>query len=117
MNRSQPGSKSKEASRKPRPEVLSQVQSSASRAGRVKIGLVQTYCGPDPGDNLNRTLELIARAARQGAQIICTQELFRSQYFCQSEDYEHFRLAEPIPGPSTEALQKVARNNQVVLIA
>ncbi len=57
------------------------------------------------------------RAVSRGAQIICTQELFRSQYFCQTEDHKHFRLAEPIPGPTTEVFQKLARDQQVVVIA
>jgi N-carbamoylputrescine amidase len=57
------------------------------------------------------------RAAKQGAQIICTQELFRSQYFCQAEDHENFKLAEPIPGPSTAAFQKIAKKHGVVIIA
>ena len=56
------------------------------------------------------------RAAKQGAQIICTQELFRSEYFCQSEDHKYFKLAETIPGPSTEAFQKLARKHKVVII-
>jgi N-carbamoylputrescine amidase len=56
-------------------------------------------------------------AIGRGAQIICTQELFRSQYFCQSEDYKYFRLAEPIPGPSTGAFQKLAKKHKVVIIA
>lgn len=83
----------------------------------VKLGLLQTSCSPSPAVNLKRTLALVERAARQGAQIICTQELFRSQYFCQSEDHENFKLAERIPGPTTEALQRLAKKHSVVLIA
>ncbi len=83
----------------------------------VNLGLLQSACSPDPQANLRRTLILAERAARQGAQIICTQELFRSQYFCQSEDYENFKLAETIPGPSTKAFQKLARQHKVVIIA
>ncbi len=83
----------------------------------VTIGLLQTACGADPQDNLQRTLAAADRAARAGAQILCTQELFRSPYFCQSEDHAQFRLAEPIPGPSTEALAKLARRRRVVIIA
>src|SRR5690606_23605664 len=63
------------------------------------------------------TLALIERAAKQGAQIICTQELFRSRYFCQAEDYKNFELAEPVPGPTTAALQKFAKKHGVVLVA
>jgi N-carbamoylputrescine amidase len=83
----------------------------------VTIGLIQTASSPDPGANLELTLAAADRAAAQGAQILCTQELFRSQYFCQSEDYQQFQLAEPIPGPTTAALEKVARRRQVVIIA
>jgi N-carbamoylputrescine amidase len=83
----------------------------------VTLGLVQTRCSSRPAENLKRTLALATRAARQGAQILCTQELFRSQYFCQSEDHANFALAEPIPGPSTRAFQKLARRHRVVVIA
>ena len=83
----------------------------------VTLGLLQHACGPDPAANLQKTLKLAAAAARRGANIICTQELFRSQYFCQSEDHGNFRLAEPIPGPSTKAFQKLAKQHGVVVIA
>jgi N-carbamoylputrescine amidase len=83
----------------------------------VTLGLLQHACAADAPTNLRKTLALAERAAKQGAQIICTQELFRSRYFCQSEDYEQFKLAEPIPGPSTAAFQKLARKHQVVIVA
>jgi N-carbamoylputrescine amidase len=83
----------------------------------VKVGLIQAACSPDPAVNLERTLAAAERAARDGAQIICTQELFRSQYFCQSEDYQNFQLAESIPGPSTAVFQRLAKERQVVIIA
>jgi len=83
----------------------------------VVVGLVQTRCSHDPDANLKKTLRAAERAARDGAQIICTQELFRSQYFCQSADHKYFRLAETIPGPSTAAFQKLAKQRKVVLIA
>ena len=83
----------------------------------VKVGLIQAACSPDPAANLEKTLAAVEQAARGGAQIICTQELFRSQYFCQSEDYKYFELAEPIPGPTTQAFQELAKARQVVLIA
>src|SRR5437762_1002948 len=83
----------------------------------VTLGLLQTACSPDPKANLKKTLALAERAARQGAQIICTPELFRSRYFCQSEDHENFKLAETIPGPSTATFQKLARKHKVVVIA
>lgn len=83
----------------------------------VNLGLIQTACSADPAANLKRTLAAVERAAKEGAQIISTQELFRSQYFCQSEDHAHFQLAEPVPGPTTEAFQKLAQTHQVVVIA
>jgi N-carbamoylputrescine amidase len=82
----------------------------------VKLGLIQTACSQSPAENLEKTLEAADRAARQGARILCTQELFRSQYFCQAEDHAHFNLAETIPGPSTEAFQKFAREREVVFV-
>ncbi|MGB8368311.1 MAG: carbon-nitrogen hydrolase [Limisphaerales bacterium] len=86
-------------------------------AQTVKLGLIQTACSPDPDANLKKAIALAGRAARRGAQIICTQELFRSQYFCQSEDHGNFKLAEPIPGPTTDAFCKLARKHKVVVIA
>ena len=83
----------------------------------VNVGLIQSACSPDPAANLQDTLATAEHAASHGAQIICTQELFRSQYFCQSEDYKYFQLAEPIPGPTTAAFQTLAKTNQVVVIA
>ncbi len=84
---------------------------------KVTIGLIQTACSPDPAANLKKTLAAAQRAAKQGAQIICTQELFRSQYFCQTEDHANFQLAEPVPGTTTKAFQKLAKQNHVVVIA
>jgi N-carbamoylputrescine amidase len=83
----------------------------------VNVGLIQAASSPDPAANLQHTLAAAERAATGGAQIICTQELFRSQYFCQSENYRHFQLAEPIPGPTTQAFQQLAKAKQVVIIA
>jgi N-carbamoylputrescine amidase len=83
---------------------------------KVTLGLLQDACTPDPAANLGRVLDMAAHAAKQGAQIVCTQELFRSQYFCQSEDYSNFALAEPIPGPSSRAFQQLARKHKIVLI-
>jgi N-carbamoylputrescine amidase len=83
----------------------------------VTIGLLQTACSADAGANLKKTLALAERAAKQGTQIVCTQELFRSQYFCQTEDHKNFALAERIPGPSTEAFAKLAKKHKIVVIA
>ena len=84
---------------------------------RVTLGLIQAAASPDPQANLKTTLAAAERAAKSGAQIVCTQELFRSQYFCQSENHAHFALAESIPGPSTDAFQKLAKKHRVVVIA
>ncbi|MBI3874873.1 MAG: carbon-nitrogen hydrolase [Verrucomicrobia bacterium] len=81
------------------------------------LGLVQTSCSANPDENLRNTLARADQAARDGANIICTQELFRSQYFCQNEDHANFDLAEPIPGPSTDAFRKLAKKRGVVVIA
>jgi len=84
---------------------------------KFRIGLVQMSCAADPNENLAKAEWKIREAASRGAQIICLQELFRSQYFCREEKHEMFALAEPIPGPSTEALGKLARELGVVVIA
>jgi N-carbamoylputrescine amidase len=83
----------------------------------ITLGLLQMRVGPKPDENLKRTVKAAEDAAKKGAQIICTQELFRSYYFCQNEDHENFKLAETIPGPSTDALSKVAKKYNVVIIA
>ena len=83
----------------------------------VTLGLLQHACGTDAAANLKKTLTLAERAAKQGANIICTQELFRSQYFCQAEKHDYFKLAESIPGPSTKAFQALAKKHGVVVVA
>jgi N-carbamoylputrescine amidase len=82
----------------------------------VVLGLLQHACGADPAANLGKALELAGRAADRGARIICTQELFLSRYFCQSEDHGNFALAEPIPGPTTEAFRQFAADREAVVI-
>ena len=84
---------------------------------KVKVGLVQMSCVADKEANLQKAIAKVREAAAKGAQIICLQELFTSLYFCDVEDYENFKLAEPIPGPSTEKLQEVAKELGVVIIA
>ena len=74
-------------------------------------------CSEHPEENLAKAIERIRVAAHQGAQIVCLQELFRSLYFCQSENTACFGLAEPIPGPTTDALSRVAAEHEIVLIA
>src|SRR6202790_418721 len=83
---------------------------------RFTVGLIQMSCSPDPRQNFAQAEARIQEASKQGAQIICLQELFRSQYFCREENADLFELAERIPGPSTEALSKLARNLNVVII-
>src|SRR5246127_4172063 len=84
---------------------------------KFTIGLVQMSCGPDPAENLEKAVWRTREAGGKGAQIVCLQELFRSQYFCREENAELFELAETIPGPSTEALSSVARELQVSIVA
>src|SRR5438874_9983210 len=84
---------------------------------KTQLALVQMRCGTNPEQNLTRAIEFIRDAAKNGAQIVCLPELFRSQYFCQSEDHDSFSLAENIPGPSTDALTKLAREKSVVIVA
>lgn len=74
-------------------------------------------CTANPDENLKKATEGIRKAAGKGAQVVCLQELFRSLYFCDTEDYENFKLAEPIPGPSTEALSALAKELDVVIVA
>jgi len=87
------------------------------QATKTTVGLVQMSCEQKTATNLKKAIGRIGDAAKQGAQIVCLQELFLSQYFCQIEDIELFKLAETIPGPSTAALSKVARQKNVVIIA
>jgi N-carbamoylputrescine amidase len=87
-----------------------------SRETQLKIAVIQTECSANPAENVSKTLAAVEEAADRGARIVCTQELFRSQYFCQSEDHEYFKLAEPIPGPTTEQFQAVARKRELVLV-
>ncbi len=85
--------------------------------GKLRLGIVQMSCLKDKSANLKKGIEKIREAAGKGAQIICLQELFTSLYFCDREDYDNFDLAEAIPGPSTEVLQKVAAETSTVIIA
>ena len=89
---------------------------SAAHDPQVILGLVQMACSDRPRANLDKAVAAIQGAARQGAQIICLQELFGSRYFCQREDVLQFALSEPVPGPTTERLSQLAAAHQVVLI-
>lgn len=83
----------------------------------VNVGVLQVACDKDPQVNMEKTAKGIRDLAKAGAQIICLQELFRSLYFCDVEDYENFKLAESIPGPSTDTFGSLAKELEVVIIA
>jgi len=88
-----------------------------SQPQKFTVGLVQMRCSTDPRENVDKAVARTREAAKQGAQVICLQELFRSQYFCQTEDHAKFDLAEAVPGPTTEILARVAKEAGVVIIA
>ena len=83
----------------------------------VSIALVQTSCADDTAANRLKACEKIREAAAQGARIICLQELFTTRYFCQTEAYEPFAYAEPVPGTSTQVMQELAGELEVVIVA
>ena len=83
----------------------------------VKVGLVQMTCSADVNANKQKAIEKIKDAAKQGANVICLQELFTSLYFCDVEAYENFKLAETIPGKTTDELSLLAKDLGVVIIA
>ena len=80
------------------------------------VGLIQMRCSDDPEDNLRRACDRLREAAGRGAQVACLPELFRTRYFCQAEDASRFDLAEPIPGPTTEELARVAKEAAMVVV-
>ena len=86
-------------------------------SGKVTVGLVQMSAAEAPAANLAKAIGRIESAAKKGAEIVCLQELFRSRYFPQVEDAEKFKLAEPIPGPTTDALRRVARSKRIVIVS
>jgi len=83
---------------------------------KFRIGLVQMACSKDPNENLAKAEWRIREAAGKGAQIVCVEELFRSQYFCREEDPGLFDLAEPVPGHTSESFARLAREIQVAII-
>jgi N-carbamoylputrescine amidase len=83
---------------------------------RFRVGLVQMAMSREPGENLEKALARVREAARAGAEVVCLPELYRSPYFCQSEDPALFDLAEPVPGPSTEALGRAAKEAGVAVV-
>jgi N-carbamoylputrescine amidase len=84
---------------------------------KVRVGLVQMTCSADVQENLQKAVQRVREAAEKGAQIICLQELFTSQYFCQIEDHKYFGFAEEIPGPTTDLLCRLAAELEVVIVA
>lgn len=86
-------------------------------ASKVTLGLIQMKCEEKPALNLEKTIQKIREATQKGAQIISTQELFSSRYFCQTNNKKFFELAETVPGPSSEALSKIAKELGVVIVA
>jgi N-carbamoylputrescine amidase len=84
---------------------------------RFRIGLVQMSCAIDPNENLAKLEWQVREAAGRGAQVVCSQELFRTQYFCREENAELFSLAEPVPGPTTATLGALARELRIVIVA
>lgn len=85
-------------------------------SNKFTIGLAQLAFSKNTEENLVKAVSKIEQAANAGAHIICLPELFRSQYFCQTEDISNFNLAENIPGPSTEAISQVAKKLKVSVI-
>ncbi len=88
-----------------------------TRSSHVKLGLIQHACTADKASNIARCLDMIRQAAGRGAQIVATQELFASTYFCQVEDESRFALAEPIPGPTSQRLCDLAKELKITLTA
>jgi len=84
---------------------------------KFTIALVQMAMASDAAKNLSHAISRVEDAARSGARIVCLPELFRSRYFCQREDASCFDLAEPVPGPTTQALSRVARQRKIVIVA
>ncbi|HUO04560.1 MAG TPA: carbon-nitrogen hydrolase [Candidatus Binataceae bacterium] len=89
----------------------------AQTGNKVAIGLVQMRCAEKPRANLAEAIAKIEDAAKSGASIVSTQELFLSHYPCQTEDPKYFDLAEPIPGPTTNALCKIAKARKIAIVA
>lgn len=84
---------------------------------KVRIALVQTACEADPEANLKKACQKIGESAAEGAKIVCLQELFRTLYFCQTEEYGPFGLSETVPGPTTGVLQAIAAEHEIVIVA
>ena len=85
-------------------------------ARSVKVALIQMSMAADKASNLRKAADRIREAAEGGAELVCLPELFATPYFCQSEDAAHFDLAEPLAGPTAEAMATAARDNRVALV-
>jgi N-carbamoylputrescine amidase len=90
--------------------------SAAGSEQRVNVGIVQMQCSDSPEANMAKALDMTRDAIAKGAEVICLPELFRSRYFCQSEDDANYALAEAVPGPSTDAFAELARSSDVVIL-
>ena len=88
----------------------------STESKQVTLALIQAKADSDPATNLQATLAKVEQSAADGANIVCTQELFATEYFCQSEDHDNFHLAESIPGATTEAFQRLAKRCRIVII-
>ncbi len=88
-----------------------------SHPKKISVALIQMSCSADPARNLRTALDKIASAVKKGAKLVCLPELFRSLYFCQKQDYKCFQLAEPIPGPTTQALSSAAKKHKITLVS
>ena len=110
------GKRSSKSERNPHPGPLPDYRARGKK-NIVRVALTQMACGLEAAENLRRQIRLVEQAAAGGAQIVCTQELFGSPYFCQAEDYRFFSLAEKIPGPTTAAFSRLARKHKIVVIA
>jgi N-carbamoylputrescine amidase len=88
-----------------------------NKRSTITLGLIQMACVEDKRTNVEKALDRIGEAAAAGAQVVCLQELFAGLYFCQSEDHRQFELAEPIPGPTSDALATAAEQHRVVIVS
>jgi N-carbamoylputrescine amidase len=96
--------------------MTTKAMTTAAKGRSVRIGMVQMQCSDDPAENMGKALSMTRDAAAQGAEVVCLPELFRSRYFCQSEDDACFDMAEPVPGPSTEAFAALAAEADIAII-
>jgi N-carbamoylputrescine amidase len=88
-----------------------------AKANKTKVALLQMKCTAEPEKNFSRAQDFVRDAAKKGASIVCLPELFRSQYFCQTEDHKYFELAEEVPGKSTTALAQLSKELGVAIVA